>query len=278
MQENKCLDKAIYRDERVQEYYEQHPEYLQLTEEEREKPYAKWYDRAPAVPEDEVLEKLQPGCPMDSSLAVLSENINDLLLPGYMEGEIGYCRLPQGGGYAAVLTKFYGITYDMYLWWRGWWVKESLRYKLWYPGMHFATDHDPEWLLEDTGFGPQDITLYRRNRPEDIGFDVEKLSSSGILGVHSGTMIARSRLSSTYEPPITMTNAHVVRETDYGFEMRSRFWLGFRTEGDGLISALSEGQDIPDDMPYNMANHCAYEMANLKSLIPGLYAEEFGKE
>ena len=280
MKNNKCLDMALYPEAKVAEYYKAHPEYKELTEEEKKKPYAKWFYREPAVPVDEVLECLQPGKPMDPADALLSHNINDMLLPGYLKGEIGYCHLPSGGGYAAILTKFEDITYDQYLWFRGWWVKESLRYKLWYPKMHYATDHDPEWLLEDVGMGPTDAYLLRRNKPEDIGFDPDRLKDGNILGVHSGTMILRNRLSGTYDAPITMTNAHVIRKAENGFEMRSRFWVGYQAspEGKGLISALSEGEHIPEEMPYSMANHCAYEMAYLKSLIPGLYKEEYGKE
>ncbi len=277
MQENKCLDRAIYRDPKVAAYYEAHPEYLELTEEEKAKPYAKFYYRPRPTPDTDTLAQLQPGHPMDPSLALLSDNINELLKPGYLEGETGYCLLPQGGGYCAVLTRFTDITYEQYLWWRGWWVQESLRYKLWYPGMHFATDHDPEWLMEDCGDGPKDIFLLRRNAPEDIGLDKEKMAAAKLLGVHSGTMIARNRLSGTYTKPITMTNAHVIREIDGGFEMRSRFWVGYQCLGNGLVSALSEGETIPEDMPYLMANHCVYEMAYLKSLIPELYAQEANK-
>ena len=272
---NKCPDRAVYREPYVAAYYDQHQEYLELTAEEQNKPYAKFYYRPKPIPDKDILSKLAFDAPMDTKFALTSENINEMLKPGYLEGETGWCLLPGGGGYCAVLTRFNGISYNQYLWWRSWWVKESLRYKLWYPGAHFATDHDPEWLLEDIGSGPCDIYLLRRNSPEDIGIDRERMANAGLLGIHSGTMISRNRLSDIYTKPITMTNAHIIREIPEGFEMRSRFWLGYRCEGNGLISALSEGERVPDEMPWLMANHCVYEMAYLKDLIPALYAEEY---
>ena len=51
---------------------------------------------------------------------------------------------------------------------------------------------------------------------------------------------------------------HFVRDTDFGCEMRSRFWLF----------------DAEEKLGRNLMKHCIEEMGNLADLLPGLYAKE----
>ena len=51
---------------------------------------------------------------------------------------------------------------------------------------------------------------------------------------------------------------HFVRDTDFGCEMRSRFWLFEGEEG----------------MARDLMQHCIEEMGNLADLLPDLYAKE----
>ena len=43
----------------------------------------------------------------------MPENINDLLDPGYLEVEAGWCVLPNGAGYLANMVKMPGVSVDM---------------------------------------------------------------------------------------------------------------------------------------------------------------------
>ena len=54
--------------------------YKNLTDEEKSKPYAKYFDRAPATPPKEALAVMAQ--PIDPSKALMPENLNDLLNPG----------------------------------------------------------------------------------------------------------------------------------------------------------------------------------------------------
>src|SRR4030042_2987510 len=54
---------------------------------------------------------------------------------------------------------------------------------------------------------------------------------------------------------------HFVRDTDYGCEMRSQFWLF----------------DAPDEFGRHLMTHCIQEMGNLAGLLPDLYAKETRK-
>lgn len=277
IEQNQCLDRALNRTPEVQYFYDTHPDFVGLTEEEKEKPYAKFFYRAPAVPDDDVLKAVQPGQPMDPSKALLPGHMTDILKPGYLEVENGYCLLPGGGGYAAVCTRFPGITFEMYDWWRLWWGKEDLRYKLWYPGMHFRFKFTGagEWILEDVGAGPINICVIHKNGPEVLEFGPERWKEGRLLTTHGGSSLATKFNCSYHENPTAMTNIHFVRETEDGFEVRSRFYLGFLGTPQGLRRIAKEGE-VTLDEAYNIANHCAYEMANLRDLLPPLYAEMAG--
>ena len=76
--------------------------YKNLTDEEGSKPYAKYFDRAPAIPLKEALAVMAQ--PIDPSMALTPENLNDLLNPGYLASEAGWCILPNGAGYVSNLS------------------------------------------------------------------------------------------------------------------------------------------------------------------------------
>ena len=75
---------------------------------------------------------------------------------------------------------------------------------------------------------------------------------------------------------------HLIRETDEGCEMRSRFWLGdievtwFRKEG--LVNRMARSKSIakrvvPLELGRDMLVHCASEMNHLASFLPELYSD-----
>ena len=72
---------------------------ISLTPEELKKPYAKYFDEPyPEVP-SRVTEQMAE--PLDPALALSIHNRNDLLNPGYLPREVGWCVMPDGSGYIA---------------------------------------------------------------------------------------------------------------------------------------------------------------------------------
>jgi hypothetical protein len=69
---------------------------------------------------------------------------------------------------------------------------------------------------------------------------------------------------------------HLMRDTDFGCEMRSRFWLG-----DFDPPALAAERDarialVPDRIGPALLRHCHEEMSYLAAFLPALY-ERRGK-
>jgi hypothetical protein len=243
----------------------------ELTEEEKLKPYSKYYYLTPGIPDLETLEGVRVNKPMDPVHAVTPEKINDMLLSGYLAVENGYCLLENGMGYVAVNTKMPGVTFDMYKWWTGWWPHEDLRYKIWSQCSHIKCGY--RWTLEYIGEELEDIIFINPVSEVALGMDLELFKKSGILMVDGANAISKPCNSPAGIQPIAATVCHFLREIPGGIEMRSRFWIGYHAGENGLFLTLSPGKKIPDQMPYNLAVHNAYEMANLRKLLPPLYEE-----
>jgi hypothetical protein len=93
----------------------------------------------------EIYDTLADG-PIDSSEALHIADRNDLLNPGYLPCERGYCIMPDGTGFIAMLTEMPGVTMDMIEWWFVWHGVEDLRYAIWCPTDHLGIHVKPEDL------------------------------------------------------------------------------------------------------------------------------------
>ena len=201
-----------------------------LTDEERQHPLAKyWYSRADINPK--VLEALRSG-PLEKSEVMKWEDRFKLLEPGYQSAENGWRVMEDGSGYVAVLTFFPGATSEMIDWWFVWAQKEEdIRYKIWYPGAHYAMaemltpgapeypDAKPYWgksrfPVEDVGMGTARIRL-DFVPPSEFGFE-ELPEGSTMMAVRVG--VANGIVKHT-------DMIHYIRPIEGGVEMRSRFWM-----------------------------------------------------
>jgi hypothetical protein len=261
----------------------------ELAETEKAKPYAEYYHKPPAVIPETVREDLlnRSHAPED---ALPFENINDLLLPGYLSLENGHCRLPNGSFFVAVRTEFIHATSDMLNWWFDWHPQDSLRYRIWYPESHFAVrmernqepapNHLPHWYtthypVEDIGLGKEELTI-RFVPPAEFGFD-----TSCFHEAHIETVICGFVGSVTRNIRQHTCMCHLVRRFSGGLEMRSRFWIGNRILfphfiGSAVVERIVNTKTVrrfllPSKTGMAMAMHCAQEYNNLAQILPELY-------
>ena len=256
-----------------------------LTEAEKRHPLARyWYRYTPIA--DDVSADLSRG-PMDSTDMLHWEDRTELSRPGYLAVENGYCMLPDGSGYVAVMTRFPGCTAEMLDWWFVWAQREeNIRYKIWNPGAHYAMsqaptpdfvrqpDDKPYWgssrfPVEDIGMG---VTRMRLDfvRPEAFGFG-DTPEGGTILCVRVG--LADGWLKHT-------DMIHHVRPVEGGLEMRSRFWMARQFEAmaggaDILASVLDfaavKKRLLKPNGAEGMAYHCATEYSQLAGFLPELF-------
>ena len=121
-----------------------------LTPEEKAKPYSKYFYRPLADPDPALIAVM--NSPVDPAEALPLSRLNDLLNPGSLAVEAGWCQMPDGTGFIANRIALSGVTVEMLDWWFAWFALEDLRYKLWYPPGHFAisiTEKDRTRTLND---------------------------------------------------------------------------------------------------------------------------------
>ncbi|HYC01096.1 MAG TPA: hypothetical protein VEC57_18315 [Candidatus Limnocylindrales bacterium] len=205
------------------------------------------------------------------------QDANRLLEPGYCDMESGYARLADGQLYVACWTLMPHCNGAMVDWWFGY-LSTTEQYKWWHPRDHVWC----EWIGErGTGryiggthnvheYIGGDLARLKVNfRDPGDYLDVARFEAAGI----SAAVCARvGPLDSAVYAGHLM---HVCRDTDYGCEMRSRFWLGdFEPPMTADYRTLQ--QVFSDSMGEGLLKHCHEEMTYLAGFLPGLYARETG--
>ena len=254
---------------------------ISLTPEELKKPYAKYFDEPyPEVP-SRVTEQMAE--PLDPALALSIHNRNDLLNPGYLPREVGWCVMPDGSGYIASLTQMPGVTLEMLEWWFAWHGIESLRYKIWDPNDHYLARVSPahlkrrldptlswrerswntsDFVLENVGEGTSALRISFRS-PESFGFDMERFNAQRVTAIcaHSGPP--------DWDVPRT-TFIHFAREVEGGIELRTRFWLGWM-----IVNKQAVRTDFAVDPARvrGLSKHSPQEYHRLAKYLPQIFAE-----
>jgi hypothetical protein len=269
----------------------------ELTDAENAKPWSKWYYRPIDPPDAELLEAVRPERPMDPSKAIYPEQINNLLDPGYMDVETGWCNLPNGAGYIAVNNKMPGVTVDMLDWWFAWHTLADMHYGIWYPPGHYGieisaksrkkvldpdlpvkekiygrTDH----VKEDVGTGLEDIFIYFCH-PAEIGFDMDRFHAPNVAAVYGGYGLDSPVGAEPWGLRAPAIMCHFIREIPGGVEFRSRFWMGYTLIDRKPVMMLPSGIKVPEVAIQGLAEHNVREYTNLRNLLPGIYTELDGK-
>jgi len=161
---------------------------------------------------------------------MLFEDVNQLLNPDYLPMETGFCRLPNGQMYVAVLTRMPGCKGK----WVDWWFKtrftdnaldkSSVRcdLKIKSNSYSISTKNQLKFSLferlNNSNFVFEDPNTY---------FDTSMFKAANISTVICGKLIMPDGIAS--ERVI-----YLVRDTNDGCEMRSRFWLYNANEENAL--------------------------------------------
>jgi hypothetical protein len=201
-----------------------------------------------------------------------------LLGPGPLPLESGWMRLPDGQLHVACWTLLPGCTGAMVAWWFGY-LETTEQYRWWHPRDHVWC----EWVGE-RGTGRFVGGIHRVH--EYIGGELQKLAiqfrePSEYLDTsrfaEAGITAAVCARVGLLDAPVQAGHLiHLVRDTDQGCEMRSRFWLG-----DLDPAALAPDRDarvrlFPDAFAGGLLRHCHEEMTYLAGFLPGLHAREAG--
>jgi hypothetical protein len=197
---------------------------------------------------------------------------NRLLDAGHLDRETGVERLPSGQLLVAALTPMPQATGAMLDHWFET-LTSTERYKLWHPIDHVWMDWDGKpgavgsshLVHEYIGGELQKLRIHFRE-PSTM-LDVSRFDAAGIAFckvIRVGPLEA--------EGVWTGHGIHLARETCYGLELRSRFWLG-DLEPEPLPREALEAV-LPESTGFALLKHCSEEMSYLADLLPELYEAE----
>jgi transposase-like protein len=187
------------------------------------------------------------------TILMIFEDINLLLEHGHLPMETGYCRLLDGSMYVAVLTRMFGCKSR----WLEWWFNNYDRQEHRIINGHYK--RRPEKTVKNSnhiGFpGKYIMDKKTSNFSFELAdplkyFNITKLNASNARVVVFGN---------TFTPNGDLFGrvVHVARDTIYGCEMRSHFWLYNSTE----------------EMARIRMEHCIEDMGSLADFLRTIIAK-----
>jgi len=276
--------------------------YLGYRDEDRAKPYAKYFQEHTLPMQEHVREALLVGPQSGEYGTRLSELADDMSRPGYLPMETGYTINDDGKIVVSILTKMPGVTGEMWDWWFGWHSSETARYKLWHPDAHYFS------AVGDSRSAARDLTD-RQRYVDNVSYVDEYLGEErspltvrfydptklGFAPSKPGETVIAARGGLSTVPVAFAWLVHQVRATDDGAEMRSRFIVNDfemlkvpkhsvaspagRAMTAGPARAFA-GAALPRaaarklrEFGPAMLTHCAQEMNHLATFLPQLFEE-----
>ena len=267
----------------------------ELTPEEAARPFAKYYSEEIPLPDPAHFAMMETPC--DPAKAITPEQVNDLLNPGNLDVEIGWCNLPSGAGFIANRMIYPDITAEMIDWWFAWHPLEDLRYRIWYPPQHGGIMLSPEgrkrlldpsipmaernWgvvhhVTENCDCGMENIDIQFLS-PKDFGFDMSRWKEPCVSAFAGGFgwAVSVNKTDDSITAPALM--CHIFRKHPQGLEHRTRFWMGYRMSSGKPELSLPPGVAVPVAAIRGLARHNVKEFTRFKHFLPRIYAEFGGK-
>lgn len=214
-----------------------------------------------------------------------NRDISGVLNDGYTGFETGVARQSNGVYQVRALTRMPDVKAKMVRWWFADYMQTTEHYKRWHPTAHVWMDWENKV--------PGEVIGASHLVHEYIGEDFSKLriqfvDPSEMLGdfeQRDDRFIICARVGLLEEPVNVTTMCHIVRDTEWGAEMRSVFWLGHVAKRDGNDTVWSvEGMLgntwlarrvlLDEGLAVDLMTHAIQEMGNLSDFLPELYGQE----
>lgn len=210
---------------------------------------------------------------------------NELFATDRSSFEAGARRLPNGMIEVAAYTRMPNVTAEMVDWWFADYLQTTEHYKMWEPDAHVWM----EWENKQSGtvIGASHLVH------EYVGGELQKLRIQfvdpkevfGTAPELTGGDVAICAWPGLLDEPLFIGKmCHFIHNTEFGCEMRSRFWLGDvagRSDNErvwsikGLIgnTYLMRRLLVNKSGGTDLMTHAMSEMGNLADFLPDLYAK-----
>jgi len=170
-------------------------------------------------------------------------------------------------------------------WWFADFLQTTEQYKWWHPQDHVWMDWESKT--------PGEIVGASHLVHEKIGGEMNKLRIQFVEATEyfevdpndENTVAVCARAGLLDEPIYIARMCHIVRNTPWGAEMRSRFWMGHISSREGnqevssLLGLLGNMNlvrrfTVDEASAEGLLKHAIEEMGYLSDLLPPLYAQE----
>lgn len=194
-------------------------------------------------------------------------------------------RLPNGIYEVSALTPMPGVTPEMVRWWFADYMQTTAHYQRWHPTAHLWMD----WENKSPGEYVDASHLVHEYIGENLSkLRIQFVAAQTILGDLQlrPADVAVCALPGLLEQPLYVGKmCHIVRATEQGAEMRSRFWLGIVAKRNGNNSVgslegligntyLARRIAVSDRDAFALMNHAIQEMGYLADFLAELYTTE----
>lgn len=212
-------------------------------------------------------------------------DISGILVDGYSGFETGVTRQPNGVYRVRALTRMPDVKAKMVRWWFADYLQTTEHYKRWHPTAHVWMDWENK--------KPGEIIGASHLVHEYIGKDLSKLRIQfvdpseflGLVEQRDDRFVICARVGLLEEPINVTTMCHIVRDTEWGAEMRSVFWMGHVAKRDGNETVASYQGAIgntwlarrilvDEQFAVDLMTHAIQEMGYLSDFLPELYSGE----
>lgn len=213
--------------------------------------------------------------------------VGDLLHAAPLRLETGYERLPNGVLHVAVRTDMRSCTGEMFEWWFRWRC-DTQKYIWWHPIDHLFSAWQGD-LRDDThvgsehvvteyftGMPPEDLIIQFRD-PSEF-FDQGEYDQARADGRVSCAVLGRVGFG--HQPDRLANGAvlggrllHVGRDTDWGFALRSHFFIGQDLPAAGKTPDEIE-EIVTDAFGASLLQHAYNEFTFLSRFLPSLFIAE----
>lgn len=197
-------------------------------------------------------------------------------------------RHPNGIYEVSAVTPMPNVTPEMVRWWFADYMQTTAHYQRWHPSAHIWMDWENKVPGEYVGashlvheYIGQDLTKLRIQfvPPEDILGTVQFRQDDVAVCALPGLL---------KKPYYGGKMCHIIRSTEDGAIMLSRFWLGMVAKRDGnkkirsiegLLgnTYLARKIGVRKSSAMDLMNHATEEMGYLAEFLPELYAEEMNR-
>jgi hypothetical protein len=220
-------------------------------------------------------------------------DVSGILDEGYTGFETGVERQSNGVYKVRALTRMPEVKAEMVRWWFADYMQTTEHYMRWHPKAHKWMDWENKSPGEIIGAAHlvhetigRDPTVHKFRiqfvEPTEILPDWEDAPGKAAICAYAGAL---------EEPMNFSTMCHILRDREFGAEMRSVFWMGhvskraevsgsnervWSPEGMAGNTWLARNLLIDEEMATNLMTHAIEEMGILADFLPELYAQETG--